>query len=58
MSLVLLVGSLLMVKSIVRIQKVDVGYETERVITLRMSLTGESYRELGRRSQVLGVANS
>ncbi len=56
MSLVLLVGALLMVKSIVRIQNVDVGYETERVLTLRMSLTGESYREAGRRSRFLNDA--
>ena len=56
MSLVLLVGALMMVKSIVRIQNVDVGYETERVLTLRLSLTGESYRESGRRGRFLNNA--
>ena len=56
MSLVLLVGALLMVKSIVRIQNVDVGYETERVFTLRLSVTGESYQESGRRAQFLNEA--
>ncbi len=56
MSLVLLVGALMMVKSIVRIQNVDVGYETERVLTLRLSLTGESYRESGRRGRFLNDA--
>jgi putative ABC transport system permease protein len=56
MSLILLVGALLMIKSFVKLQEVDVGYNTDQVLTMRLSLTGETYRGEGRRLQFLNEA--
>ncbi len=39
----LVVGALLMVKSFLEEQRIDTGYRTRGVLTLRLSLTGEAY---------------
>jgi predicted permease len=44
-SLVLLVGAALLLKSFARLQQVDLGYDPEHVLTARVALTGERYRE-------------
>lgn len=65
LSLILVVGTLLMVKSLLRLQKVDVGYNTRSVLTMRLSLSGDSYRDPQRRMnfvneaarRIAGIAN-
>ena len=45
MSLVLLVGAGLMLKSFARLQRTDPGFDPERVLTARISLSGPRYRD-------------
>jgi len=56
MSLMLLVGALLVTKSLLHLQAIDVGYETDRVLTMRLALTGEAYRDPERRVTFLEEA--
>ncbi len=44
----LLVGSLLMVKSFLRQQRIDPGYRTSDVLTLRLSMTSKAFETTGR----------
>ena len=43
MALLLLVGSALLIRTIVALRTVDPGYDTHNVLTMRMSLTGEQF---------------
>jgi putative ABC transport system permease protein len=45
LSLVLVTGAGLMIKSFIRLQQVDTGFDPENALTLRLSLTGPAYRE-------------
>ncbi|HYJ80273.1 MAG TPA: ABC transporter permease, partial [Longimicrobiaceae bacterium] len=45
LSLVLLIGAALMVRSFLALQHVDPGFRTERMLTLRMFLVGGHYEE-------------
>ena len=45
LALVLLAGAGLMVKSFLRLQEVDLGFNPERVLTMRAQLSGVNYRE-------------
>ncbi len=55
-SLVLMTGALLLVKSFLRLQKVQLGYAIEHVLTLQVGLTGESYSTPQRRSAFIREA--
>ena len=44
-SVLLLIGALLMVKSFLREQRIDPGYRTDGVLTLRMSFVGTDHEE-------------
>jgi len=43
MALLLLVGSALLIRTIVALRTVEPGYDTHNVLTMRMSLTGEQF---------------
>ena len=43
MALLLLVGSALLIRTIVALRSVEPGYDTHNVLTMRMSLTGEQF---------------
>ena len=43
LAVVLLVGSALLIRTSIALQSVDPGYDTNNVITMRMSLTGPKY---------------
>lgn len=43
LSVMLVIGSLLLVRSLMRLQGVDLGFRTERVLTLRLSLPEKRY---------------
>jgi putative ABC transport system permease protein len=45
LALILVVGAGLMIKSLARLMRVDPGFTAERVLTIKFSLVGESYRE-------------
>ncbi len=53
MTMVLLIGALLMVKSFVREQRIDPGYRSAGVLTLRLSLDGPVYEQPGRRVELV-----
>ena len=50
-TMLLLIGALLMVKSFVREQRIDSGYRTAGILTLRLSLDGPAYEEPGHRME-------
>ena len=45
LALVLLAGAGLMIKSFMRLQEVNLGFNPERVLTMRVQLSGTNYRE-------------
>jgi putative ABC transport system permease protein len=45
LALVLLTGAGLMVQSFLRLQRVDIGFDPARVLTLEVTLSGNAYRE-------------
>jgi putative ABC transport system permease protein len=45
LSIVLVTGAGLMIKSFIRLQQVDTGFNTESALTLRLSLAGQKYSE-------------
>ena len=45
LAVVLLVGAGLMIRSFVKLQQVDLGFQPEQVLSARMSLYGERYRQ-------------
>ena len=45
LAVVLLVGAGLMIRSLVRMQQLDLGLRTDHVLSARVSLSGERYRE-------------
>jgi putative ABC transport system permease protein len=45
LAVVLLVGAGLMIRSLVRMQRLDIGMRTDHVLSARVSLSGERYRE-------------
>src|SRR5262249_58794407 len=51
LSLILLIGAGLMMKSFVRMQQFNLGFNPDRLLTLRLQLPGSKYRE---NSQVAG----
>ena len=56
MSAILLVGALLMITSFRRVTQAPSGYRSDRVLTLRISLNGEQYRDPQRRVVFLSNA--
>jgi putative ABC transport system permease protein len=50
LSLVLLIGAGLLVRSFMRVQQVEPGFTTDNVLSLRLSIAGTSYAEEPRRS--------
>jgi putative ABC transport system permease protein len=57
LSLVLLVGALFLTKSVLRLQDVETGYATDRILTMRLSLTADSYDRQRRRAFLDEVLN-
>lgn len=53
LSLVLLICAMLMVKSFFRLQDVESGYDPHQLLTLRLSLTADEYKDLTRRTGFL-----
>jgi putative ABC transport system permease protein len=51
LSLVLLVGAMLMVKSFYKLQEVDRGFQPAGVLTSRLSLTGDAYETVVQRRE-------
>lgn len=45
LALVLLTGAGLMVQSFMRLQRVDIGFDPARVLTMAVTLSGDAYRE-------------
>src|SRR5262249_45745020 len=45
LAVVLLVGAGLMIRSLVRMQRLDLGLRTDHVLSARVSLSGDRYRE-------------
>jgi predicted permease len=45
LSLVLLIGAGLLIRSFVRVQQVEPGFEPKNVLSMRMSLVGSAYKE-------------
>lgn len=54
LSFVLLAGAGLMMKSLVRLLEVDVGFRTERLLTMDISLAGEKYSSAEKRAAFFG----
>ena len=53
LSLVLLVGAGLMLKSLVRVQQADVGFDAAKLLSLQLSLSESAYAEPEKRSALL-----
>jgi putative ABC transport system permease protein len=56
MSAILLVGALLMITSFLRVKNAATGYQAANVLTLRVSLNGEDYRDAARRVRYIEAA--
>ena len=54
LSMVLLVGAALMIRSFVAAAQTDLGFDTGGVLTMRTSLTGERYDAVGARAAFFG----
>jgi putative ABC transport system permease protein len=54
LSFVLLAGAGLMMKSLVRLLEVDVGFRTERLLTMDVNLAGEKYSSAEKRAAFFG----
>ena len=53
LALVLLVGAALFIRTFIALRAVNPGFETERVMTLRMSLTGDRFKAASAAAQVI-----
>ena len=51
LSIVLLIGASLMIKSFLRLQRIDTGFDPERVLTMRVTLAGSTYDSARARTQ-------
>ena len=56
MSAILLVGALLMITSFLRLRNAATGYQPSRVLTMRVSLNGEDYKDGARRIAYINKA--
>jgi predicted permease len=50
LSLILLIGAGLLIRSFLRVQQVEPGFDTQKVLTLRLSVHGSPYGEASRRT--------
>jgi putative ABC transport system permease protein len=51
LAVVLLVGAGLMIRSLARMQQVDLGFRTDHVLSARLSLSGQRYRDAAARAE-------
>jgi putative ABC transport system permease protein len=51
LSLILLVGASLFVRSFINLRNADVGFDSERLMTLRFYMTGDAYAQEGTRAR-------
>ena len=56
LALILLIGSGLLIRSFVAMRSVDPGFDTHKVLTLQMSLTGEQYQKTAGLSRLIDAS--